>query len=90
MTLSGTVDAGIQQIDAKGNKFTNSAGNNGSATTAFIFAGTEDLGGGKAAVFQLEIDPALADTTNRTKALPPQVQLLTHQAHWVTVSPLLA
>ena len=67
MTLSGTVDAGIQQIDAKGNKFTNSAGNNGSATTAFIFAGTEDLGGGKAAVFQLEIDPALADTTNRTK-----------------------
>ena len=58
---------GINQTDFKGNKVTTSGAANGSATTALIFAGTEDLGGGTAAVFQYEIDPNFADTSNRTK-----------------------
>jgi predicted porin len=67
VTLSGTVDTGYNVTDFKGNRITTSGANNGSATSAFIFAGTEDLGSGMKAVFQLEVDPAFADTANRTK-----------------------
>jgi predicted porin len=66
VTLSGNLDVGYQAIDAKGNKFTNSSGSNGSSTTAIFFRGTEELGGGMKAGFQYEIDPSFADTSSRT------------------------
>ncbi len=39
---------------------------NGSATTAFVIAGTEDLGAGLKAEFRWEMNPDLGNTTNRT------------------------
>ena len=66
VTLSGNLDVGYQAYDIKGNTFANSGGSNGSSTTAILFTGTEDLGGGNAAVFQYEIDPSLADTSSKT------------------------
>jgi predicted porin len=66
VTLSGNWDVGMQAHDIKGNKVTTSGGSNGSSTTALIFAGTEDLGGGMKASFQYEIDPDLAGTSGKT------------------------
>ena len=65
MTISGLVDAGYQSYNAKGNKF-QTVGSNGSATTAVIVAGTEDLGGGLKAEFRWELNPAVTETANRT------------------------
>jgi len=66
VTITGNLDVGYQMLDFKGNKVTNSAGSNGSSTTAIFFRGTEDLGGGLKANFQYEIDPALSETSSRT------------------------
>jgi predicted porin len=66
VTLSGLVDAGYQSLNIRGAKVTNSAGSNGSATTALIFAGTEDIGGGLKASFQYEIDPSVVETSSKT------------------------
>jgi len=66
VTITGNLDVGYQSLDFKGNKVTNSSGSNGSSTTAIFFRGTEDLGGGLKANFQWEVDPSLADTSNRT------------------------
>ena len=63
--LTGTMDAGYQIITAKGSTYAQ-AGSNGSATTALIFKGNEDLGGGLSAQFQYEIDPAVTETSSRT------------------------
>jgi predicted porin len=66
VSITGLIDAGYQSIDFKGNKVTNSAGSNGSATTALIFKGTEDMGGGLKASFQYEIDPSVVETSSKT------------------------
>lgn len=66
MSISGLVDVGVNVIDFKGNKVTTTGASNGSATTAFVFAGTEDLGGGLKAEFRWEMDPSTADTSSRT------------------------
>ena len=59
------MDAGYQMISAKGSTYTQ-AGVNGSATSAVIFKANEDLGGGLSAQFQYEIDPDVANTSNKT------------------------
>lgn len=66
VSISGLVDVGVNVIDFKGNKVTTTGASNGSATTAFVFAGTEDLGGGLKAEFRWEMDPSTADTSSRT------------------------
>ena len=66
VSISGLVDLGVNQIDFKGNKVTTTGAANGSATTAIVFAGTEDLGSGLKAEFRWEIDPDLGNTSNRT------------------------
>lgn len=65
LTVGGVFDTGIQSIDAKGARFNNVA-SNGSATSVLQFRGTEDLGGGLRATFQLEVAPALTETSSRT------------------------
>jgi predicted porin len=59
------MDAGVQQYNIRGNSVQD-VGANGSSTTALIFAGTEDLGGGLKAVFQYEIDPNITQTSSKT------------------------
>ena len=66
VSISGTVDLGINQIDFKGNKVTTTGAANGSATTAIVVAGTEDLGSGLKAEFRWEMDPDFGNTSNRT------------------------
>jgi len=66
VSISGTFDGGYATYDVKGNRFNQVNGSGSSATTALIFSGVEDIGGGVAGVFNLEIDPNLADTSNRT------------------------
>jgi len=66
VSITGNLDVGYQMFDIKGNKVTNSAGSNGSSTTAVFFRGSEDLGGGLKANFQWEVDPALSETSSRT------------------------
>ncbi len=66
VSITGNLDVGYQMFDIRGNKFTNSAGSNGSSTTAVFFRGSEDLGGGLKANFQWEVDPALSETSSRT------------------------
>jgi predicted porin len=70
VTLTGNIDLGAQRFDVKGKGFTNSGAANGSSTSAFVFAGTEDMGGGLTANFRLEIDPDLANTAGKTAGTP--------------------
>ena len=67
MTISGNVDAGIRIRDTQDNTgdFTRVQANNAS-TTALIFRGTEDLGGGLKANFLAEINwnPTQSHTSN--------------------------
>jgi predicted porin len=65
VTITGTMDAGAQQYNIRGNSVQD-VGANGSSTTALIFSGTEDLGGGLKAVFQYEIDPNITQTSSKT------------------------
>jgi predicted porin len=57
VTLSGLIDTGIRSTDAKGVKSQGLNGSGNSATTVLTFAGSEDLGGGLNANFQLQITP---------------------------------
>jgi predicted porin len=65
VTISGLVDIGYGQVNAPGNNATprgqtgdiSRAAMNGSATTAIIISGTEDLGGGMRALFRYELNP---------------------------------
>jgi len=66
-TVYGLVDQGINVTDFKGNSVTTAASSNGSATSHLGFKGTEDLGGGMQAVFQLEATWSVADSSNRTQ-----------------------
>ena len=70
VTLTGNVDLGAQRFNIKGKGFTNSGAANGSSTSAFVFAGTEDMGGGLTANFRYEIDPDLANTGGKTAGTP--------------------
>jgi predicted porin len=67
VSITGNFDTGINATDYKGHKVTTSGANNGSSTTALFITGVEDIGNGVKTSFQLEIDPLLADTSNRTK-----------------------
>ncbi len=53
--ITGTMDAGYQSIDYKGNKV-NGINGNGSSTSGFQIRGTEDLGGGLKANFLMGTD----------------------------------
>ena len=66
VSISGTIDLGINQIDYKGQKVTTTGAANGSATSAVVIAGTEDIGGGVKAEFRWELDPLFDQTSNRT------------------------
>lgn len=58
VTISGLVDVGVRTIDAAGaTSDLNSVAQNGSATSAIIFSGSEDLGGGMKANFRMETNP---------------------------------
>ncbi len=63
VTISGLVDIGYGQVNAPANNAGVQAGDisraamNGSATTAIIISGTEDLGGGMRALFRYELNP---------------------------------
>lgn len=60
VTISGLVDLGYRTVDATGAASdVNSVTQNGSATTAIIFGGSEDLGGGMKANFRIETNPDL-------------------------------
>ena len=59
------MDAGYASYNIRGNKVKDTAAN-GSGTTAVIFSGTEDMGGGNKALFQYEIDPNITQTSSKT------------------------
>jgi predicted porin len=65
VTISGLVDIGYGQVNAPGNNASTRiqsgdvkrVAQNGSATTAILIQGTEDLGGGMRALFRYELNP---------------------------------
>ena len=58
VTISGVLDAGYRSVNAPGVDADTSGGfQNGTATSAIIISGTEDLGGGMRALFRYEINP---------------------------------
>jgi len=57
VTIGGTVDSAYVQTAAATNVNTKGLAANGSATTVLTIAGTEDLGGGLTANFQLQLTP---------------------------------
>jgi predicted porin len=57
VTLSGVLDAGYRSVNAPLSGDTKGAFQNGTATSAIIIKGTEDLGSGLSASFQYEINP---------------------------------
>ncbi len=71
VSISGVADMAYQMIDLKGNKI-NVVGANGSSTSTFILAGTEDLGGGLKAEFRWEMNPNFGETANRTAGTSAQ------------------
>ena len=71
VSISGVADMAYQMIDLKGNKI-DVVGANGSSTSTFILAGTEDLGGGLKAEFRWEMNPNFGETANRTAGTSAQ------------------
>ena len=65
VTLTGNMDAGYVNNDYKGTKVSGIY-NNGSSTTAIIFKGTDDLGGGLKANFLVESDPNITQLQANT------------------------
>jgi predicted porin len=62
VTISGLVDIGYGQVDGSGSATAQAAdqqrvAQNGSATTAIIISGSEDIGGGLRAIFRYETNP---------------------------------
>ncbi len=57
VTISGLVDMGYRITDAKGTKTNGINGSGNAGTTVLTIAGSEDLGGGLKANFQLQITP---------------------------------
>ena len=76
VSIDGIFDAGVQQINYKGNTVSGANGN-GSSTSQLNFRGSEDLGGGLKAEFRVETDwstmsnyanQGIAASTNATSA----------------------
>jgi len=57
VTITGIMDANYSAISNLNDQTTNLVGQNGARTSTLKFIGSEDLGGGNAAVFQLEVQP---------------------------------
>ena len=70
VSITGLIDMGAQRLDVKGKGVTNAGAANGSATSAIVIGGTEDMGGGLTAAFRWEIDPDLANTVAKTAGTP--------------------
>ncbi len=70
VSITGTLDLGIQRIDYKGQGITNAGGANGSTTSNIVIGGNEDMGGGLIAAFRWEIDPDFANTVGKTAGTP--------------------
>jgi len=66
VSLTGLMDGSFASYNFKGNRVQDITGSGASGTTAVIFAGSEDLGAGARMFFQYEIDPNIAQTSNRT------------------------
>jgi predicted porin len=59
VTISGVLDAGYRSVNGPAGVGADTAGGfqNGTATSAILITGTEDLGGGLSALFRYEINP---------------------------------
>jgi len=57
VTISGVLDAGYRSVSGPLGTSTKGGFQNGTATSAIILSGTEDLGGGMSAIFRYEINP---------------------------------
>ena len=68
VTISGLLDLGFRSVNApEGYADTKGVfGSGGSATTAILIQGSEDLGGGLKATFRYEINPDLVGGTGFT------------------------
>jgi len=68
VTISGIMDAGYVSSTQPGNQTYAFIGQSGARTTTFKFNGSEDLGGGQAAIFQFEVQPSLIGGNGNTLA----------------------
>ena len=66
VTISGIMDAGYMATTQPGNQTYSLIGQSGARTTTFKFNGSEDLGGGQAAIFQFEVQPSLIGGNGNT------------------------
>ena len=72
VTISGLIDVGYGSVNAPANVLGVQTGDirraavNGSATTAVLIQGTEDLGGGMKALFRYELNPDFVNGTGLT------------------------
>jgi predicted porin len=70
VTITGGFDMGIQALDIKGNKVTQTGQTNGSYTSNVTFAGVEEISKDVSAKFRYEIDPDLGNTVGKTAGTP--------------------
>lgn len=70
VTIFGTLDAGYKSVNNSANSAANTQNivNNNSATSLMIFKGVEDMGGGMAATFLMELDFNLVNATSANVA----------------------
>jgi predicted porin len=66
--ITGTLDIGFANANTNGSTVTNNVSGNHTSTSAVKFIGTEDLGGGMKARFNLEINPNLASSSTLNTA----------------------
>jgi predicted porin len=68
VSIIGTLDLGFANVNTNGSTVTNNVSGNHTSTSAVKFIGTEDLGGGMKASFNLEINPSLASSSTLNTA----------------------
>ena len=85
VTISGLADLGYRIVNAPGvNKDTQGLAANGIGTTVLTIAGSEDLGGGLKANFQLQLTPDFATGNGVSGAAANQMDGLNASAHSVS------
>jgi len=87
VTITGIMDANYQAVDYMGQKLSQ-VGQNGARTSTFKFIGSEDLGGGQSANFQMEIQPTFVANNTNASVLGGNTQAGTNASAVAVANPV--